>query len=268
MSQIIGAQLYTLREHTKTAEDFEKTLCRLRDMGFDTVQLSAQGKDITPQEIRRIAEGTGMTICCSHMPWQRIKNDLDAVAKENLLYGCPIVGLSWWPESSLCTMDEIKDFIRQIRDVSHRLREYGLKFAYHNHKMEFQRHEGKTVLQWLAENTDPDETDIIFCCCWAMAGGADPVDLLYRLAGRITCCHYKDLVMLGDRQEVCEVGQGNMNYPAIYRACEDTGVRYALIEQDVCRRSPFECIEISRNYIRELERNYLNREAGKDNSLR
>ena len=40
---VIGVQLYTLRNHTKTAEDLDETLGRLSAMGVRDVQLSAVG---------------------------------------------------------------------------------------------------------------------------------------------------------------------------------------------------------------------------------
>src|SRR5690606_40078689 len=39
----IAAQLYTLREHTKTPEDFDRTLERVAAIGYPAVQVSGTG---------------------------------------------------------------------------------------------------------------------------------------------------------------------------------------------------------------------------------
>ena len=43
MAMTLGAQLYTVRDFTKTPEQIETTLRRIRDMGFKTIQISAFG---------------------------------------------------------------------------------------------------------------------------------------------------------------------------------------------------------------------------------
>ena len=40
---MIGAQLYTLREYTKTPADIAKTFARVKKMGYNGVQCSALG---------------------------------------------------------------------------------------------------------------------------------------------------------------------------------------------------------------------------------
>ena len=42
-ASVIGAQLYTLRDHLKTPPDIAKTLARVRKMGYEAVQVSGVG---------------------------------------------------------------------------------------------------------------------------------------------------------------------------------------------------------------------------------
>ena len=39
----LGAQLYTIREFTQTPEDIEKSLRKIKDLGFHTIQISGFG---------------------------------------------------------------------------------------------------------------------------------------------------------------------------------------------------------------------------------
>ena len=56
MSSIIGAQLYTLRDHLKTTEDIRSTFKRVRELGFSAVQLSGHGAG-SAEEIAEFADG-------------------------------------------------------------------------------------------------------------------------------------------------------------------------------------------------------------------
>jgi len=42
-----------------------------------------------------------------------------------------------------------------------------------------------------------------------------------------------------------EVGEGNLNWPAILEASEAAKVQYYIVEQDTCQRDPMESIAIS-----------------------
>ncbi|MNI72879.1 hypothetical protein D3C73_1288470 [compost metagenome] len=64
--------------------------------------------------------------------------------------------------------------------------------------------------------------------------------------------HLKDMAIYGRQQVFAELGEGNMNYEEIIRACRKTGVEWYVVEQDICRRDPFESLEISLNYLKKL----------------
>ncbi|MCB0030032.1 MAG: sugar phosphate isomerase/epimerase, partial [Anaerolineales bacterium] len=82
---------------------------------------------------------------------------------------------------------------------------------------------------------------------WVQHGGADSVDWVHRLAGRMDVIHLKDMVIQERQQVMAEVGQGNLNWPGILAACAETGVAYAAVEQDICQRDPFESMAMSYN---------------------
>jgi sugar phosphate isomerase/epimerase len=52
-----------------------------------------------------------------------------------------------------------------------------------------------------------------------------------------------------------EVGEGNLNWQEIIKACIEIGVEWAMVEQDVCQRDPFESLSIS---LRNLKKFGLN----------
>ena len=175
--------------------------------------------------------------------------------------GCPTVGLSIYTKTKLTTLDDVKAYIKEMQHIGKVMHSYGLKFGIHNHMWEFHRFEGKSVLEFTRDNTDPNEVEFIFCPFWSMTGGADPVEYIYNFKGRINTMHYKDMTVLNAERAFCEVGQGNMNYKKIWQAAEETGVKYALIEQDICQRDPFDCMKDSADYMKSIALEYDKRQA-------
>ena len=58
--------------------------------------------------------------------------------------------------------------------------------------------------------------------------------------------------MRGREQLMAEVGEGNLNWPAILEACKAAGVEWYIIEQDVCQRDPLESLGISLRNVRAM----------------
>src|SRR5262249_10517529 len=128
----------------------------------------------------------------------------------------------------------------------------GIALGYHNHSHELSRFDGKTALQILLEQFDPSvwfELDTY----WIVHGGGDPAQWISKVAERIPCVHLKDMAITSDRtQFMAEVGEGNLNWPAILAACRSAGVQWYLVEQDICYRDPFESLEISLRNLRTM----------------
>lgn len=108
----------------------------------------------------------------------------------------------------------------------------GIKLAYHNHAFEFENKVGdKTAFDVMfhekPEQSPLAEVDI----CWVAAGKHDPVNEIRRLKGRIKLVHVKDLDP-GMPPHDTEVGSGILQWPSIYKACEEAGVKWLIVERD------------------------------------
>ena len=58
--------------------------------------------------------------------------------------------------------------------------------------------------------------------------------------------HLKDMVIHQNGQQImAEVGEGNLNWPAILDACRSSGTEIYAVEQDICQRDPFESLAVS-----------------------
>ena len=61
-----GAQLYTIKSYTQNVKDFACSMKKIAEMGYKTVQISAVGKDLKPEQIREICDANGLEIALTH----------------------------------------------------------------------------------------------------------------------------------------------------------------------------------------------------------
>ncbi|OPH55985.1 xylose isomerase [Paenibacillus ferrarius] len=241
----IAAQLYTVRDYTKKEIDLRETLRKIKDIGYEAVQISAIGP-IAPEVVKVLADEAQLRICASHTSFQRMKEDLDQVIKEHQLWNCRYVGLGAIPEQYNSSREGYEAFVLDSADIVSRLHQAGLQFIYHNHRFEFDKFGGsRTGMDVLFESTKPEEFGFELDLFWVQAGGADPADWIQKTAGRMAVVHLKDMAIIKDHAVTAEIGEGNMNYGKLIQACRDTGVEWYVVEQDECRRDPFESLAIS-----------------------
>ncbi len=249
---IAGAQLYTVRDFTDTIEDVKKTLEKVAAIGYKCVQISAFGP-VDMAEVGRICEGEGLTVGATHTSWQRFLEELDDVIEEHKALGCDHPAIGGLPEG-YHSGEGVRQFIDELTPVARRLSEEGMDFSYHNHARELIKYGDKTWLQMLYEQSPPDILKAEIDTYWIQAGGGDPAWWISKCAGREPIVHFKDMRMSPDgEQQMAEIGEGNLNWEAILKACEAGGVQYAMVEQDRCYgRNPFESLAISYNNLREM----------------
>jgi sugar phosphate isomerase/epimerase len=246
----IAAQLYTVRDFCKTAEDLKKTLQTIKQQGYSAVQLSGIGP-IPPEIVKEITEKIGLRICATHISYERLTTDLEAVIQEHLSWNCKYVGIGSLPESNRTSKEGYIAFAKQFSEISNKLARAGLQFIYHNHRFEFTQYDGVTGMDLLLQASNSSfgfELDMY----WVQAGGANPLDWVNKVKGRMQVIHFKDMAIVDDKQVFAEIGEGNLNWPAILQACRETGVEWYVVEQDTCLRDPFESLEMSFNYLKKL----------------
>lgn len=238
----IAAQLYTLREYIQNFQDIETTFRKLKTMGYNEVQFS--GAKITDaKELKRIADATGIHIICTHIPYEDMQNDLKKVIEDHQTLGCLCAGVGSMP-SEYRSAEGFHTFAKEFDQIAEELKKEGLGATYHNHRFEFEKFDGKkTGMDILLE--DSNTFTFMADTYWIQSGGGDVVDWIYKLRGRIQMIHFKDMMIQDNEQHYAEVMEGNLNWKGILDACENTGIEYYIIEQDICQRDPFESLEIS-----------------------
>lgn len=249
----IAAQLYTVRDFMQTAEDLDKTAGKIKAIGYNAVQVSGIG----PMEhdvVKDIMDKHDLYICATHIGFDRMRDELDDVIYQHKLWDCKYVGIGGMPEEySKRGLEGYKAFAKDGSEIAGLLKKEGLQFIYHNHAFEFVKFDGVLGMEVLLNESDPDSFGFEIDTYWVQAGGCDPVDWIERVKGRMQVVHFKDMAVgEGNQAIMAEVGEGNLNWPKIIKACKDTGVEWAAVEQDICQRDPFESLEISINNLKDM----------------
>jgi len=253
----IAAQLFTIRDFTKTRQDFAASMAKIRDIGYRAVQVSQIG-DILDADVKRICDDNGLTICNTHVSVDLLQNDLAAVISQHRLWGARHVAIGGMPLENRESEDGFQRFAQIANGIGERLYQAGLTFSYHNHSFEFLRFGARSGLELLFDETDPRYVQAELDTYWIQHGGADPVQWIERMQDRMPVIHLKDMVMSPaddagrPQQAMAEVGEGNMNFAGILEACKRIGVEWYAVEQDICQRDPFESLAISYRNLRAM----------------
>lgn len=249
MDRQIGAQYYTLRDFTKTIEDFEETCRKVKEIGYKTVQIS--GTPLKAAEMKEVLDKYGLKVVTTHRGFHDFIDNLDEIMDYNRTLGCELCGVGSMPDEYR-NSDGVEKFIQEANIAAKELKKEGLLFGYHNHAFEFAKLGGKRIMDRLIEETDPEAVNFIVDTYWLQVGGANPADFIRNLGKRAMAIHFKDLIInpeKGFTQEMAEIGEGNLDWDAIIKACDEAGAKWALVEQDICNRDPFESMKMSYDYL-------------------
>ncbi|GHU89011.1 sugar phosphate isomerase [Spirochaetia bacterium] len=246
----LAAQLYNVRDYTRTPEDIEATLRRIKAIGFDVIQISGFGP-CDPDLLAGWVKELGLEVCVTHMPWPRLSDpaELKKVIAEHKKMGCDHIGLGSRPDSVYPnTYEGWTRFIKKANEISKQLQGEGLTFGYHNHDFEFQKWNGVTAIDRIIEEC-PD-LKFILDTFWVQAGGGNPLKYIKKLNGRIKVIHFKDFKIQDRTRKFAEIGEGNLDWDEIIPLCKAQNIPYAAIEQDNdWLIDPFESLAQSRKFL-------------------
>jgi sugar phosphate isomerase/epimerase len=246
----LAAQLYNCRDYTKTPAAIEATLKRVREIGYEVIQISGFGP-CDPDRLAGMVRDAGLEVCITHSPWGRLSDpaELKRLIAEHKQLGCPYIGLGARPGDAFPNSWEgWTRFIRQAGEIAARIQGEGLGFSYHNHDFEFERFRGVSAIDRLIEECPA----LLFTLdvFWVQAGGGSPAAYVKKLEGRIRVIHLKDYRMVNGVRQFAEIGQGVFDWGELIPLCDAAGVRYAAIEQDAdWLIDPFESLAASRDFL-------------------
>lgn len=259
MTDKLAVQMYTVCDFTKTAVDFCSTLERLAAIGYRAVQLSAvdcmngASPEVSATEAKRMLDDNDLRCIATHRSWDDLLGGLDSEIAFHKTLACDYVAIGGIPVPPYdTTYDGYRRWLDDARPVIEGFKAEGIRFGHHNHSKEFFRPErhGRTLEDILIAEGGADlmmELDLY----WIAHAGVSPERTLERCRGRVPVIHLKDREPSPNTNDciMAAIGEGSMEWEHIIPVCERVGVEWYAIEQDVCPRDPFDCLQSSFDYF-------------------
>ncbi|ELP31818.1 sugar phosphate isomerase/epimerase family protein [Rhodopirellula baltica] len=261
----IGLQLYTLRDAMKA--DPEGTLKAVAEAGYRQVEL--MNIDDEAVRLAAIARDNGLIVHSAFMDFNVIAEpEKDGVGSvETTLELAERIGLrhvvfGYIAKHQRDTADKCRAIADRANKAADQTRNAGMRMCYHNHSFEFATFNGGaaeevnpeansnedekkanklTAFDIFVERFDPHKMEFELDVFWAKIGGRDPIEMMRRLAGRISQVHLKDLKkdtpVITDEGQVPndafkELGNGIIDIPAVMNLAREIGVDQCHVEQD------------------------------------
>jgi len=244
----VAAQLYTLRNQCKTESDIAQSLEKVAQIGYQSVQVSGLGP-IAEAKLLQICKDNGLSICATHESLQALLDTPEQIMERLQKLECKHTALGSPGGVDLGSTDGVANYCRQIDAVAQKFVAAGLSCGHHNHHFEFRKLEGKPVLQIVLESTQHLTMEVD--TYWVQYGGASPESFVKRCAGRMPLLHLKDYMVDAENKPIfAEIGNGNLEFPAIIQAAEQGSCQWFIVEQDTTPGDPFDSLQMSFSYIK------------------
>ena len=247
----LGVQGFTIREHMADKAELDKTLKKISDIGYNGLQLRVPAY-LTVKEYADMLAGYGIRGLTMGATVDGMLGDPGPAIEGAHILGADLLFLASIPKELRNDEAGYHKFAADMNKCGHIAKKEGLRVTYHAHAFEYCNFDGYTGMDILLNETDSDCVEMMPDTHWLACAGVNPPDFIRRCINRCTQVHFKDYkIALGEEvlenvpKRFAEVGRGNLDWPAIIRACREIGVEIFVVEQDVCEIDPFTSLRIS-----------------------
>ncbi|MFD2575558.1 sugar phosphate isomerase/epimerase family protein [Haoranjiania flava] len=248
----IYLQLYSLR--SDIAKDFGNTIKQVGEMGFKGIEAASYNKgtfyNMSPEDFRASLQAHGLEPLSSHTGkaladnpsatnWNEVWQWWDQAIAAHKAAGMKYIVTPSMPTPK--TLADLKIYCDYYNQVGEKCKQAGLRFGYHNHDFEFKEIEGKTMYDYMLENTDPSKVFFEMDVYWVMRGNKSAVDYFNKYPGRFEILHIKDDKELG--------ASGQVDFDAIFSNTDKAGTKYLMVEVEKYNHAPVESVRMSLEYL-------------------
>jgi sugar phosphate isomerase/epimerase len=223
-----GVQLYTVRSEME--RDLPGTLARVAEIGYREVEFAGYFNR-TPAQIRELLAANRLRSPSTHIAFETLGNGFDAVLKSAQEIGHTFVTVPSLPGAARASGAALKETANAFNRAGTEAKSEGLRFAFHNHNIEFAAVDGVEPFTVLVQETDPALVSFQLDVYWAFRAGRDPLTLLRAHPQRISMLHLKDSAG-PPAHAMVEVGAGVIDWRAILTQSRANGVRHFFVEHD------------------------------------
>lgn len=264
---------------TSNEKNASMTLKRIKDAGYDGIELNSFMIHPTSMMVRamtkaagmptgkggrldwhRLIEDAGLEVASVHTDLGSLERDVISVAKEVKSFDTNTAVITGMYRFDYTDEREVKNLAKRLNEVGKRLRDEGVRLLYHNHNVELLNvTKENRAYDILIDMTDKEYVNFEFDSFWFTDGGADAKEWMRRLGTRMKLWHVTDR---GSRQigqsmtpilkcDSLELGSGNMDLEGLKAIALDNGVDKVVLEshKNWIDNDPVKSIEISGKYL-------------------
>src|SRR5690625_4619429 len=225
----IGLQLYSIKEAAE--DDLLHTLERVAKMGYTGAQFAGFG-NYSAEEVKQKMDECGLKPAGAHVQIDELRNQLDLTMRYHETIENDVIIVPWLPEEMRTTADDYQRTAELLNTIGEKLYSRGFTLGYHNHDFEFKTFNGKTGLDLLFENSDPNNLKMELDCFWAAYTDNDPLDVINKYANRCWSLHIKDMKKTDDQYISTELGTGLLPLTDYITKGEEVGAKWMIVEQE------------------------------------
>jgi sugar phosphate isomerase/epimerase len=245
----IGLITYTIQQAMK--DDYKKALRRVSEIGYSFLEMG----DIpgnSADEFKSFLRELGLKVLVGGSAMIDLQNKLPELIRDSRLMDHEYM-ICYWPwtdDGKNKTEDDFKRLADILNKIGRQCKDAGLRFAYHNHDIEFNRIKETIPYDIILSNTDPELVSMEMDLYWVFKGNQDPVKFIDKYPGRFELFHVKDMDSTPEKSFAC-VGDGIIDFKRIFEKSGTAGVKHFIVEHDR-PENPMDCIQRSYNYLQAL----------------
>ena len=266
----VAYQLYSVREEAE--KNLASVLETLKKQGYEGVEFAGFYGHSAAQ-IRKMLETYGLKAVSSHVPLQKIEEDMFGTIAYHQEIGCPYIAVPYLEEEKRPGMQGFAHVLQVIHRFAALAKAGGIQVLYHNHDCEFVTLSGMYGLDFLDEAIPSDLLKTELDVCWVKYAGEEPATYIRKYAGRCPIIHLKDyvgqkeegltpyaLIGLEEKEkkeapafEFRPVGYGCQDVKSILEAGIESEAEWFVVEQDQSvGRPPLEAAGMSIGTLKQL----------------
>jgi sugar phosphate isomerase/epimerase len=228
--QNIGVQVYTVRDLMQ--KDFEGTLEQIARIGYTQIEFAGY-YDRTPEQVRATLDRLRLTSPSAHIGVNLLRQDIQGQITSAKTIGQRYVTVPSYPFPRDAGKQAFVDAAAELSKWGEACRARGVRLAYHNHAGELRDVGGGTTgLDVMLQETQPGLVEFENDLYWTTFAGVDPRTLFAKYPGRFTLWHVKDMRDPQGTKGMAPVGEGTIDYRAIFAEAGKAGLRHFFVEHD------------------------------------
>ncbi len=243
----IGVQLYCVRR--ELAQDAPGTLEALAKMGYAAVEF-ADYFGRSAEEWRKLLDENGLQCCGTHIYLEDLLGSrLAATLNFNSVLGNQNLIVRWLGEERRRPPEVYYRTLDTFNSLAEQLKLFGMRIGYHNHDYIFERLEGESMWNVMADRTT---ADVILQLDTGNASrvGQNVIELLKRNPGRTRSMHVKPYSASNPK---AFIGQDELDWPQIIELARSSGgIEWFIVEYEEEGVAPLEALRANLAAFRAL----------------